>query len=148
MWISVGLEVLRQSFLVRLRRTVVVEEENSCTVGPEHNWVIFGMMLGNRWKGKLRGGLLLNTHTHTHTHIYTHTIPGAQVGVLNTISVVSFGLLPHTARNSTLPTKLFTPPFPSFHALVCFNPIQTFSSASGPPYLKSFVLPYTPLSFW
>lgn len=35
-----------------------------------------------------------------HTHI--HTIPEAQVGALNTISVVSFGLVPYTARNSSL----------------------------------------------
>lgn len=61
-------------------------------------------MLGNRWKGNLRGGLLLKTHTHTHTQ----TIPEAQVGALNTISVVSSGLVPYTARNSSLPT-LYTP---------------------------------------
>lgn len=34
--------------------------ENGCTVEPEHNWVIFAMMLGNRWKGELRGGLSLS----------------------------------------------------------------------------------------
>lgn len=30
--------------------------ENSCTDEPHHNRIIFGTMLGNRWKGKLRGG--------------------------------------------------------------------------------------------
>ena len=90
-----GLEVLRQSFLVRLRRTVVVEEENSCTVGPEHNWVIFGMMLGNRWKGKLRGGLLLNTHTHTQAHIYTHNSWGPGGGAQHHICGEFWPTSPH-----------------------------------------------------
>ncbi len=110
--------------------------ENSCTVGPERNWVIFGMMLGNRWKGKLRGGLLLNTHTYTHTHV----IPEAQVGALNTISVVNFGLLPYTARNSSLPTTLFTPPFllSSTELLYSHSNFLFFPSVAAPLILSHF----------
>lgn len=40
--------------------------ENSCTVRHEHNEVIFGMVLGNRWKGNLSGGLTEHTCTPAH----------------------------------------------------------------------------------
>lgn len=63
MYISVGLDVLRRSFLVSLRRAVVVEGKTPALSGPKNNWVIFGMMLGKRWKAELRGGLL-SRHTH------------------------------------------------------------------------------------
>ena len=67
-----------RSFWLVSGGSVVAEGKTCCTVGPEHNWVIFGMMLGNRWKGKLRGGLSLNTHTHTDRQTDTHPGGGAQ----------------------------------------------------------------------
>lgn len=64
--VRVCLQVLRRSFLGQSREGCGCVGENSCTVGPEHNRVIFGMMLGNRWEGELRGGLSLKTHVRTH----------------------------------------------------------------------------------
>lgn len=80
------------------------------------------MVVGNRWKGKLRGGLSLQTHIYSHRRAHTHTITEAQVGVLNTISAGSFGLLPYTFRNSLLPATHFLHPVSSFHRLACFGP--------------------------